>query len=609
MNNHFHISYKQFLLFCFLSVLMVLTPYLISYHSGVSMPTMYKLRIMVYGVLLPLLFTYCKSIHISFTDRIRRLSAILAFTYSQFITIGTSIYLAHDFSLISSDVIYVSLWLVRTIVYCYVFYTILKYIIYYISHVDISIRDTNINLRRIFFVTLGVRLICFVLFFPCLFDFDGALGLRTMLQPDEVITNHHPYLVQLTHAAFYRLGEVLGNPSFGMGILTLIFIFVSSAIVVYTVQVLQLLCGNTRATKIAGYTLALFPLFPLLSIYTTKDGFFAYSFLLYTATLIKLYTTSGACARSPKYLLLHSIAVLLMCFTRHQGLYIVLLESIYLLILYRRYFLKLLGSILCSLIIVVGFTKFYLPSIDVEQTNKKESYNMLFQQTARYLILHPNDVTDKERNAISGIFNPDDIVKAYKYNITDDVKSYYKYSEGDKTKNDGLIHFRHVNHNGENEALSEYRKAWLSMFAKHPCCYFEATTAVIGGFFYNMGLTIIGFDTTWSNSEATTSEFAFSQFTSMSNICSRLIGYLSNIPILDLFFGISYYNWLALLLIGILLWRLDFKALAMFLPVVLSICMLILCPVATGRYEYPIIIILPLFLTILLNNNPKSIKI
>jgi hypothetical protein len=67
-----------------------------------------------------------------------------------------------------------------------------------------------------------------------------------MIQPGEVISNHHPYFIQLLHSAFYRIGNTIGDPAIGMSILTLLYIVFISAIIIYSTKTIELLNVGKR---------------------------------------------------------------------------------------------------------------------------------------------------------------------------------------------------------------------------------------------------------------------------------------------------------------------------------------------------------------------------
>ena len=96
-----------------------------------------------------------------------------------------------------------------------------------------------------------------------------------------------------------------------------------------------------------------------------------------------------------------------------------------------------------------------LPMLGVAPGPGKELFSLPFQQTARYVVLHPDDVTPEERAAIDAVLFFDDLDEQYRFDTADPVKDNYKSLEG--------------------EALVPYFKAWLAMGLRHPGTYATAT--------------------------------------------------------------------------------------------------------------------------------------
>ena len=295
--------------------------------------------------------------------------------------------------------------------------------------------------------------------------------------------------------------------------------------------------------------------------------------------------------------------MILICFTRNQGFYIIVIESIYLIFIYRRFFVYIISVCIIPIILHLYVIQIYYPSIKVESDSSKEAYCMLFQQTARYLKTYPNDVTDDELESIKTILNTDSIVKNYDPRICDPVKKFYTYGRTKTIRQDSLQHFSRWNHKGESEALSNYVKAWGTMFFKHPDAYLDAQLSVIFPFFFTDKCPLICLEKNWENTSATNKYYSFYHTTAINN---KL--YLTNItynryPIFDLLLCTYSYIWLSLFLLALLIWRYDWMGLSVFLPMLLSLLLLCLCPVASARYTYPIIIIIPFLFVYLLKTN------
>ena len=248
-----------------------------------------------------------------------------------------------------------------------------------------------------------------------------------------------------------------------------------------------------------------------------------------------------------------------------------------------------------SLCLVSAYNNVLLPFINVEPAGKQEVYGSLFQQTAYYLKQHPDDVTTSELSAINKVLNSDTIVAKYEFDKTDPVKNGYKYNPWYRLYIGAPSIFRHIDHSHEAEDLKAYRSAWLSMGFRHPLTYVEASLAVSAGFFYNFNRLLLETEPKWAeNGAATTPEYRFVHFNKAARIYNNRIYSWFKYPIINWIIAIPYYNWAAIFLLGILFYRKDFKGLLIFLPILLSLGILLICPMVYGRYSYPIVIGLPL---------------
>ena len=549
-----------------------------------------------YGVTIPFLLAFFEKYSLNASFSLKVFSAIIAFIFSQFVTIEGSFYHMHSWALCFNSWTTIVTWCLRSFVYGFVFYKISLGIACIIENTyATSAKEYQLNYSKWLILIVCARLFALFLFYPLVFGFDSAVGLRTFMDPDCATTNHHPYFVQLIHALFFSIGKVIGHISVGFFVLGLLSILFSSAIILYGIRLMQYAKLSSSFLIAFVLTYALFPLYPYLSINPTKDGLFAYTFLLYLFTLFELFITETRCLNEKRYLFLHSVSILLLCLTRHQGIYIVLVECALLLFCFKSNWKGIILMSVPALCLVTAHNKVLLPFLNVEPAGKQEVYGTFFQQTAFYLQQHPDDVTTSELLAINRVLNSDTIVAKYEFDRTDPVKNGYEYNPWYRLYNGAPSIFRHIDHSHEAEDLKAYRSAWFSMGLRHPLTYIEASLAVSAGFFYNFNRLLLETEPKWAeNGAATTPEYRFVHFNKAARIYNNRIYSWFKYPVLNWIIAIPYYNWAAIFLLGILFYRKDFKGLIIFLPILLSLGILLICPMIYGRYSYPIVMGLPL---------------
>lgn len=466
--------------------------------------------------------------------------------------------------------------------------------------------SSGLNIRKWFMYIVAVRLLSMLLFYPCIFDYDSALGLRTFLSPPEVSAtcNHHVVFVQAIHASFYSFGKMLGSESAGMALLTVFHILLSSMVLVYGLRIIAQAGVSQKWQKITACLYAFFPIFVYLSILPTKDGFFNYSFLLYAFTIYQLYQTKGRALFSGKFMVLHGLATLMSCLTRNQGFYIVAIESLLLLFFYREYLRRVIAVAVLPLVVFLVYDKVLLPSLNVEPGGKQEIYHVFFQQTANYLRQYPEEVSAEELAAINEVFDADSAVALYSTKITDPVKNLYRYRTFAKTEEPRMTIFVHVDKTGEKEKLGNYMKAWFEMGKRHPLCYIEATMGVVSGYLWNFYEPLVGTCYSWEKlSSADVTGYSFFHFTYFDSFFFKIQDKAfyhehSKISFLKYILGIPLYMWMMLLLIAFFLIcrRPGFREIVTFMPMFLSVVICAATAYAYGRYAYPAFVIVPILL-------------
>ncbi len=559
-------------------------------------PTFISKSMIIYGLcvmfLLPITRKWRKD---KANKRLRWFVTIFAIFYSLSLTIGWSIHSTQSLDLCISNFKVFLLCLIRITVYSLATYGIVSGIIVKIDSTNITIDSSDkkfplspVLLFCIFFLS---RIPYLILCYPCIFDYDSAASLSSF-SPQRVLYNHHPFFTSLLQKGAFEFGRYLGDPSLGFMFLSLFFITVTSLGGVYIFRVLQRFKTRNIFLWFFIIVYALFPLYSFLTIYNTKDGIFSYSVLFLITALIDLQGQTNMKKKPSWYIwAILSITSLMMCLSRHQGIYFIICQFFVVLFLYREYWKNLLASYLPPIAFYFVFTYILLPLWQVEKGGKQEIIGNLFQQVALCIIKHPQDITEKEQKAISNILNIplDSIPYQFKYNITDPIKFHYRYIPLRKWNQ--RIHF---NKEDEYQALAAFLQSWWSITTRHPITSLTASLCVGEGFFYNFGKPIFSTDSWWNKCPYWLPEYHFYHHESFQQPVMSIFYFMARKPFTELFAALSYYSWYFLLVVLILVYRRDFKGLAIFLPCILTMVLFVICPVVTFRYVAPIIISIPI---------------
>ncbi len=543
-------------------------------------------RCFVYAVLLPFLLPAFQSGRRPDLPA-RVASAVLALFFALCCSCGYSLYKWCDFTMCWGSLSLFVVWVLKTGVYWCVCHTILLWLFSRLQGSASAAMPVKwaVSNRTLFLLFFCCRIPYLVAYYPCLFDYDGAVSISSFGE-GRVLYDHHPFLVTCVQKLFFDIGSCLGSASAGMAMLSLLSMAFTSLILVYMVRVCARMGAGVGVQKALVAVYALFPLFPLVSIYDTKDGFFTYILLLFVLSLLHLMLAMRREGQLPKrILLLHGVAALLMCLTRHQGIYFVVAQYLCCLCTCRQtwrawtaLYLPVVGAYLLV-------ARALFPALEVAPSSKHEMLGHLFQQSALCFIQHPDQMTPQERDAFEGVLeiNVDTLsLRAYDYHVTDPIKGHYRFKPVEQwsVRN-------HFAPDDERQAVGTYLASWTGTCVRHPATCALASLNIVNGFFYNTG-GLFGIES-WHDCPYLLPEYRFYRCDAPYSVTNRLFDQLSRLPVLEFLFAKAYYTWLFLFALAVLLIRRDTDALTVFLSFFLSVALFMVSPTATYRYSLPLV--------------------
>lgn len=294
----------------------------------------------------------------------------------------------------------------------------------------------------------------------------------SLLDESVTLTTHFPVLHTVLLGACVQLGDALASPSLG---------FLLYTTLQYAITVLILAYAHNAAAKL-GAPLALRAVFVGLIIFVpwysgyavlaTRDTLFADALLFFCVEAILCLAESS---RRPFGLAISAIALSLL---RSGGVVFACVGlAVLAFIQYggtcksRRNSKRAIAPLCCLLLVCtvnVALTSAVYPALHITPANRLEALSVPMQQTARFVRDHPNDISEDERAAVDRILVYNGLATRYDPNISDPVKDYASVRRHDATAKD----------------WKKYFKAWLSMGAKDPACYANATLSNYYGYFY-----------------------------------------------------------------------------------------------------------------------------
>ncbi len=410
-----------------------------------------------------------------------------------------------------------------------------------------------------------------------------------LLDPNVFFTQHHTVLHTVLLGALTTFGrDVLGSANVGYFLYTLVQYLTITASFGYAIAWLTRFRAGRKLRTILVLFYFFTPFFVEYAIVTTKDiisGALLLMFLLKTIEL--LYLKTGKMGRG--WTVCYFLICLLNMGFRRNGFLILMFSFLFILIAAKGYRKQILILMLCVLVSHVGFGKVWI-ALKITPPSERVMYSVMYQQTARYVATYPDEVTEEEKEAISGVLNYDKLAAKFNNKTVDRV---LWLNNPDATKED----------------RSRYMKTWLSMFKKHPMCYVQATLQIQNGTYSFGDVTPWNYHSAYAQSSLEDCESAgfelslLDRFKAPRVFFSQLLQKGKDLPLVNIVMNSAFYNWILVFLLLYAIAKLDLRLWAICMPSAAILGMMILGPTNQRvyfRYEYPMAIMLPIIISVLL---------
>lgn len=557
-----------------------------------------KLDLLGSLILLIIIYLFYKK----YKKRSNKVINVLSIIFTIFMIFGNSYAHYGNSSLVFGDIWLFILAVLMAIGYYSLFKLFIVYIFEYLDKIKISNcsnKVMNYFKKHPFIVSLIVMLGCWLIyiiaFYPIILSPDPSFqirqffGIRTkyadyavLLDENVVLTNHHPVVHTLLIGGCLKLGTVIGNDNLGLFFYSIIQIAVLSCTLAYTIK--YMMKDMKLSNKVGVVFLliyALVPMFPLYAMSGVKDVLFSAFVILYVIMLHKIVAKNGEGFRVWHYIMMVVLMLLVILF-RNNGLYVVALSFPFLILAVKKHWKKYLLIFLITMSLSTCYSKVILPAFKITSGSIREVLSIPFQQTARYVKYHSEDLTEEEIEIIDKVLEYDTLADRYDPEISDPVKNKYnKYTT--------------------NEELKEYFQVWLKGLFKHPVTYINATIENVYGYFYpdktnwyvyykyDTRITENGFD------------YHYNSLGDLRKVLSEFAVIFPEIPIIGLLSNIGVATWIVLLLVAYVIYKKDYKKLVFYLPALISILVCVASPVNTYfRYTLPYVFGSPIMIAFVL---------
>ena len=590
---------KHIKLFAFIFALITTFSLLFQINS-LKFKFSYNNTIMItYIVLSALLFIYYNKYLFKFSKKITY--CIISVIFSLLMVFGYSYDVVHNSSLVLGNSYLIIFSIVKFIGYYVLFNTSIHLFDDFVK--SKKVKDGKLPklfdmfLKHPFVFSFIFIFICYlpyiIAYYPVIINYDAAnqvkevMGIHTrymdsvvLINPSVTLTNFNPIIHTFLIGGLFKVGYLLGNVNFGMFLYSIIQLLIVISVFSYSIYYLNKINVNKKIIVVVLLIYSLVPLFPLYAMTAVKDVIFSALILLY---VIRVYDYIKNDWNIKDYILFGLLILLIILF-RNNGIYTIILTLPFVCLFKKK------GRFVLALVLVLNislyglYNKVLLPHYEISNTSVREVLSVPFQQTARLVKYHDEEINKNDKVIIDKVLEYDTLGERYKTNLSDPVKNKYnKYV----TSSD----------------LNNYFKVWFKYLFKYPGVYVDATINNIYGYFYpntsgwyvytnlNTKLIEAGFD------------YHFIDVTGfLRTILKSYASVFPYIPIVGSIANIGIVVWIHILLLGFLIVNKMKKYIILLLPSFTFILVCMAGPANTYfRYVLPCVFALPVIICILYN--------
>ncbi len=403
------------------------------------------------------------------------------------------------------------------------------------------------------------------------------LNVSPVQGPDIYITDHHPFFTTWLYGSFVKLGITLfGRAWMGVAIFSFMQMLLFCVFLVFILFRVRSFGLPSKIFKLGIVFTALFPFYPMLAVCMVKDMTFSFFCLTTVWMIFEISMSEGRLLKNKWFVAGFAISNVLFMLSKGQGKYFVMVLAVMMMAVYWKYWYSVaITTVLPIFFVVVVWGKILLPVWNISPGGKQEAIGTLLQQSARYVVTYPDEVTEEEKNAIAAVIDYDNIAENFDPTVTNPIKITF-------------------NQKATKEQMRNYYKCWFAMFLKHPGLYFESTLNTCYKFF----------DMTWEGNpffvcfnidvEQNDELYVESFFTSgeIGNNIKWLFTEIRAIPIIGILFKTSFYTWVVWFLFLVNLKKRNSRMLVFCTIPILSIMVYAACPRSLPRYAEPVIMMI-----------------
>lgn len=432
---------------------------------------------------------------------------------------------------------------------------------------------------------------------------DFCWSIKT-IQPeytDSLWNTHHPPFYTFILSIFIAFGKVIHSYTVAFFLLALLQCIAMAAGISYFLQYIEKMGVNNHVRRYIFAFFALNPMFPLWGVTFTKDILFSVVLLVCIVQLH--YFLKNAATVSVGKKISFGIMLLLLMLLRNNGLYMIVLlmaEIVWGLWKEKKKMRRILLLLLLPVLVFqIGVQGILFPMLHISKGSVREALSVPFQQTARYLRDYSSEMTPEDIENIQKVLGRGEeiekIAEAYVPDRADAVKG--RYAKDART-----------------DELKNYFQTWVKGLISHPGVYIEA--------FFNLNYSWFSFDSRQDMihfySTITKDTVALSQllpgiqmqplFSGARQMLECFVEILARLPFTTWLIEFSFYTWLYLILLFVMLLRRKYTELLTCTMIYINYLICFVGPVAYTRYAIPMMVCAPFAILLTFFKEEKVVR-
>ena len=472
------------------------------------------------------------------------------------------------------------------------FYSVLCIFFDYISKNDVlPIKNKNnmflTDSKKSFFIVWGVIFLlylpCYLAHYPGVFSYDIAIQMRYVMEG--VYSTHHPIIHSLMAGFFMNLGMQMNSMSTGLMLYTIFQMLVMSAIFSLVIFKMAKLKINIVVRVLVFLFFVLHPFNAVFSLLTAKDVLFTGMFIILTLFLIDIYRDEKTFFSSKLRIFSLILTLVFFCLFRNNGIYAVILMSIFMVIFLKKYRAQMTCVFLLAFIFYFFINGFIFSKfLSTESGNIGEALCVPLQQVSKVVKENSKDLEYEEKAMIDEVLPYDQLANIYNPRNGDWIKSEF---------NNGVFERNPI----------RYGSLWLKLLVKNPRIYLESFLSLNMGYWYYDATYRDEFskrDMIETNIYDVYGLSRKSFFPNLLKLYDEVV--LDNpaqaIPVLSSLFSISTPIWFVFICVLICCVKGQSKKILIFLPAIVYWVTLLAGPLSNFRYIYPLFACIPIYITI-----------